>query len=106
MPKISHTPPDFTRLPSQSSSPNTATAMGRALSFDQMLLPRLTNIAQSSVVPTPLKQPPQPPRRMEQLLEQLIQRYDCDYKEQKSCQCPKEILPNNWQQSPPHQSQT
>uniref|UniRef100_A0A915KVM2 Uncharacterized protein n=1 Tax=Romanomermis culicivorax TaxID=13658 RepID=A0A915KVM2_ROMCU len=52
MPKASHTPSDFTRLPSQSSSPNTATAAHCALSFDQMLLPWLTNIAQSSAVPT------------------------------------------------------
>uniref|UniRef100_A0A915J095 Uncharacterized protein n=1 Tax=Romanomermis culicivorax TaxID=13658 RepID=A0A915J095_ROMCU len=28
MPKVSHTPPDFTRLPSRSSSPNAATAVG------------------------------------------------------------------------------
>uniref|UniRef100_A0A915KKW3 Uncharacterized protein n=1 Tax=Romanomermis culicivorax TaxID=13658 RepID=A0A915KKW3_ROMCU len=52
MPKVSHTPPDLTRLPSRSSSPNAATVAPRALSFDQMLLLRRTNIVQSSAVPT------------------------------------------------------
>uniref|UniRef100_A0A915K7U5 Uncharacterized protein n=1 Tax=Romanomermis culicivorax TaxID=13658 RepID=A0A915K7U5_ROMCU len=52
MPKVSHTPPDLTRLPSHSSSPKAATAARWALSFDQMLLPRPTNTTQSSAVPT------------------------------------------------------
>uniref|UniRef100_A0A915I8E2 Protein kinase domain-containing protein n=1 Tax=Romanomermis culicivorax TaxID=13658 RepID=A0A915I8E2_ROMCU len=46
-----------------------------------MLLPRPTNIAQSSMVPRLLEQPPQLPPHTELLLEQLIQRYDRDYEE-------------------------
>uniref|UniRef100_A0A915HXH4 Uncharacterized protein n=1 Tax=Romanomermis culicivorax TaxID=13658 RepID=A0A915HXH4_ROMCU len=53
-----------------------------------------------------IEQPPQPPPRTELLLEQLIQRYDRDYKEQKSRQHLEETLPSNQQQSPRHQSQT
>uniref|UniRef100_A0A915J0V4 Uncharacterized protein n=1 Tax=Romanomermis culicivorax TaxID=13658 RepID=A0A915J0V4_ROMCU len=51
MPKVSHMPPDHPRLPSQSSLPNTANAVRRALNFDQIMLPPTTNIAQSSAVP-------------------------------------------------------
>uniref|UniRef100_A0A915HZR5 Uncharacterized protein n=1 Tax=Romanomermis culicivorax TaxID=13658 RepID=A0A915HZR5_ROMCU len=46
-----------------------------------------------SFQPQVLKQPPQQPPRTEVLLEQLIQRYDHDYVEQKSRLCPVEILP-------------
>uniref|UniRef100_A0A915K6A4 Uncharacterized protein n=1 Tax=Romanomermis culicivorax TaxID=13658 RepID=A0A915K6A4_ROMCU len=53
-----------------------------------------------SFQPQLLEQPPQPPPPTELLLEQLIQRYDCVYEEQKSRQCLEENLPNNWQQSP------